>query len=135
MKLLREEGVFVNTYWMIGYQEETIETLEATKNLIKTLNSDDIDVVFMIPFPGTEEFEKAKSSGRLVSADWSEYHLRNPYLLDRPFIDTETLYDAYKKVFVKLQVEKAHRWIEYLVKHPKILSKKLRSIIRYHLVS
>ncbi|MCD6236693.1 MAG: radical SAM protein [Thermoplasmata archaeon] len=135
VKLLKEEGIFVYTYWMVGYQEETMETLEATKNLIKTLDSDDVDIVFMIPFPGTEEFEKAKSANRLASMDWPEYHLRNPYLLNRPYVDTETLYNMYKDVFVRLQAGKEHHWVKYLVKHPKMLSKKLQSIIKYKLLS
>lgn len=132
VEILKEHNIYVYTYWMIGYQEETIDTLKDTEELIKELNFDNFDVVFMTPYPGTIEYDKAKKYDRLLTTEWSEYHPRNPNILLRPNISNEELYRIYKEIFVKLEQERSQRWISFLVRNPKIFIKKLKSNIAYN---
>jgi len=135
VKILKENDIFVYTYWMIGYIEETMDSIKATEKLINEIDTDDLDVVFMTPYPGTVEYEKAKKANRLNTTDWSEYYPRNPKILKRPHIDDEELYSIYKEIFIELEYKKSQKWMSFLVRNPKIFIKKLKSIIIYELAS
>ncbi|HHH80142.1 MAG TPA: radical SAM protein [Thermoplasmatales archaeon] len=123
VRLLKKEGIFVNTYWMVGYQEETVETIKETKNLMKELKPNLIRTFIMTPFPGSAEYRKAKAFGRLLSNDWSDYHVSNPHLLKRPYIDNKVIEQEYKE-FLKMEERETSAWFLYLMSHPKLLLMK-----------
>lgn len=123
VKLLKEGGVFVNTYWMIGYQEETMETIQKTKSLIKELKPHLVRTFIMTPFPGSVEYEKAKAYGRLLSKDWSDYHVSNPYLVRRPYVDNKVIEKEYNE-FLRMEENEALVWFIYLLSHPKFFLMK-----------
>ena len=77
----------------------------------------------MTPFPGSAEYQKAKAFGRLLSNDWSDYHVSNPYLLKRPYIDNKVIEHEYKE-FLKIEEKETLAWFLYLMSHPKLLLMK-----------
>ena len=129
VKILKAEGIFVNTYWMIGFQEETQETLNETKKLIKKLNPHLARTFILTPFPGTEEYEKAKRKNRLLSEDWSQYHVGNPYLIKRPDIDNEIIKQEYYGDFKDIAKKEVIQWISYLLFHPKLITRKFLEVM------
>ena len=129
VKTLKSEGIFVNTYWMIGFPNETIKTLNETKNFIKELKPNLARTFIMTPFPGCKEYEIAKKENRLLSCDWSDYHVENAYLLKRPGINNEIIEKEYYGEFMDLQKKQWINWLVYLIFHPNLFIKKIFEIL------
>lgn len=76
VKIIKKAGITLTTYYILGHPNETRETLKKTVNLATELNTNDIAVGLMVPYPGTRIFEMAlrrEGRYRLLTQDWSEY--------------------------------------------------------------
>ncbi|MBI4302334.1 MAG: radical SAM protein [Chloroflexi bacterium] len=69
----RRAGLLVLGDFIIGLPGETRETMKATRELIRELKPDMLQVSVASPFPGTEFFQWAQTSGYLVTDDPNEY--------------------------------------------------------------
>lgn len=66
-KLLKNNGMRVSTMCIMGFPEDTPQTLQDTYDLLIELKADLNYVFNLIPFPGTKVFEQAKEEGLLLS--------------------------------------------------------------------
>ena len=57
---LKEKDIFTVGLFIMGFAEDTVDTLEETASLIKALNLDINGVNTLIPFPGTRIFDQAQ---------------------------------------------------------------------------
>ena len=76
VRIIKEAGIAVDTYFILGHPDETEETVKKTVDLAVELNTDTIAVGLMVPYPGTRVFEMAlrgEGGYRLISEDWSQY--------------------------------------------------------------
>jgi anaerobic magnesium-protoporphyrin IX monomethyl ester cyclase len=65
---LRRRGMRISTMSIMGFPEDTPQTLQDTYDLLMELKADLNYVFNLIPFPGTKIFEQAKNEGLLLSA-------------------------------------------------------------------
>lgn len=65
-KLLKENGMRVSTMSIMGFPEDTSQTLQDTYDLLMELDADLNYVFNLIPFPGTRVFDQALREGLLV---------------------------------------------------------------------
>ena len=61
--LCRRKGIEVGTFFMVGFPEETEETLQDTLTAIKRINADNIMLSVFTPYPGSELFQVCKELG------------------------------------------------------------------------
>lgn len=66
-KVLKDSGMRVSTMSIMGFPEETNETLQDTYNLLIELNADLNYVFNVIPFPGSKVFNQAYKEGLLLN--------------------------------------------------------------------
>ena len=125
VKILKKRGIFVNTYWMVGFYEETPDSINQTKNLIKKIKPHLVRTFIMTPFPGSEEFIKAKKMNSLNSNKWTDFHVRNPYLLKRPYISNKIIDKEFNGFFYDLAKKEVKSWMIYLITHPRCLLRKI----------
>ncbi len=64
-ELAKYPHVFVKAFFIVGMPEETEETLEETRDMIKTLPIDKFSINYATPFPGTALFNQCKAKGML----------------------------------------------------------------------
>ncbi len=77
--LLKRHGIRVQTFFIAGFPEETEETLEATRQAIRNINSDYIIFSIYTPYPGTENYEICKEKGLINdSYDVTLFNHQNP---------------------------------------------------------
>ncbi|MBA4416596.1 MAG: hypothetical protein C0392_01605 [Syntrophus sp. (in: bacteria)] len=62
-KLLKDNGMRVSTMSIMGFPEDTPQTLQDTYDLLVELKADLNYVFNLIPFPGTKVFDQAKKEG------------------------------------------------------------------------
>lgn len=73
----RELGIGTNAYYVIGNPTETEEEIEQTIRLAQDLNSDNIQVHFYTPYPGSKAWEQYKN--RITEAESKEmFHYAIP---------------------------------------------------------
>ena len=61
--LCRRKGIEVGTFFMIGFPEETEETLRDTLTAIKRIRADTVMLSIFTPYPGSEIFQVCKDLG------------------------------------------------------------------------
>ena len=61
--LCRSNGIEVGAFFMVGFPEETEETLQDTLQAIQKINADNIMLSIFTPYPGSELFEVCKELG------------------------------------------------------------------------
>jgi radical SAM superfamily enzyme YgiQ (UPF0313 family) len=69
----RKAGLLVHGDFIIGLPGETKETIEVSKQLIKEVKPDILQVSVASPFPGTEFYEWCREKGYLLTDDPNEY--------------------------------------------------------------
>ena len=80
--LLKGNGMRVSTMSIMGFPEDTVQTLQDTYDLLVDLNADLNYVFNLIPFPGTKVFEQAKEEGLLLSTFTEEQMWKGEIDLD-----------------------------------------------------
>ena len=62
-KLIKKQGIGVRTFFMVGFPQETEESLMDTFDAMKKVKSDVLIYSIFTPYPGTEAFEFCKEIG------------------------------------------------------------------------
>jgi radical SAM superfamily enzyme YgiQ (UPF0313 family) len=81
VEILRRHGLKVNAFFVIGSPHETRERMMRTRRFIRETKPDLLDVLLLIPYPGTPVWEEALRRGLVseVDFDWSRLNM-NVYL-------------------------------------------------------
>lgn len=72
-KITKELGIMTQAHIILGWPDETYETLERTRKLILKLDPDEINLNFLTPYPGTQLYEIAKKESLILTTNWSKY--------------------------------------------------------------
>jgi anaerobic magnesium-protoporphyrin IX monomethyl ester cyclase len=75
----KEAGIRAKGLFMIGYPQETEETLAQTLAFIRRVPLDEINLSFLTPYPGTEIYRQLKGSSEF-SEDWGRMNALNSLL-------------------------------------------------------
>lgn len=62
----KEAGMFVHTFFMVGFPGETYEEMERTVRFAESIEADSYSLNILCPLPGTTLYEKAKSEGLFI---------------------------------------------------------------------
>ena len=76
VKIIKDSGILVSTYFILGHPNETLQTIKKTISLAVDLNTHTIAIGLMVPYPGTRIYEMAhrgEGGYRLLTEDWSQY--------------------------------------------------------------
>ena len=128
--LIRRKGIFVGNFFMVGFPEETEETLRNTLTAMERINSDFISLSIFTPYPGSELFQVCKELGTVDDDfDITLYNHHSPHNCFTAFIPPERF-----KVLVREAVSVVersnflampfhqriiHRWLYLLRLSPK----------------
>ncbi len=78
VQMTNDAGITPTGNFMIGYPTETRADIEATIDLIETLGLEFSTASIVVPFPGTDLYDKCKRNGWLRSDNWEEYSYFHP---------------------------------------------------------
>ncbi|MGO9118332.1 MAG: B12-binding domain-containing radical SAM protein [Desulfomonilaceae bacterium] len=111
----KKAGLTTRGFFMVGFPGETHESMAATLDLATRLPLDDISVMQLTPFPGTDLYQRAEEFGTLYK-DWKKMNSLNTVFV--PFGFTEE------------DLEKArNRMIKEFYLRPRIVFSKLLQIV------
>jgi radical SAM superfamily enzyme YgiQ (UPF0313 family) len=111
VKSLKKAGIRAGSNFLIGFRDESWDSILETKNFAKTLISEGLDQVgfhIPVPYPGTKDFEYQMSKSD-IRRDFNENLLKyadNMHVRGTPMFETkvqkETLTSAVKDFWLEL---------------------------------
>ena len=110
--LCRQKGIEVGAFFMIGFPEETEETLRDTLTAIKKINADNIMLSIFTPYPGSELFEVCKELG-VVDDDFdiTIYNHQSPENCFTAYIPPERFKELVREAVAVMTRKSRHsRW-------------------------
>jgi len=73
-------GIGVVAFYILGLPSDTEESIAATLDYAKELNTIGAQFTVATPYPGTGFFEAARADGRLLTEDWERYDIYTPVM-------------------------------------------------------
>lgn len=119
IRTVQAHGVGVVGLFVMGLEQDTTETFQATWDFIRTSGLDSVSVTVMTPYPGTAQRAALERDGRLLDVPWSYYD--TAHVTFRPYnMTTEELRQGYdwlcKKIYSPLRI--AQRGLRTMNRYP-----------------
>lgn len=120
VKAAKKVGMITLSSWIFGHTGETKESAMNTIKLAVKLNTDIAFFFIMVPFPGTEVYDKVEEFGGEKVDDWSQYSIG--YNKKLPCIESPELTREDLENFVSMAHRKFYFRFGYLLNHLKHLN-------------
>ncbi|MEM3697753.1 MAG: radical SAM protein [Candidatus Bathyarchaeia archaeon] len=78
VKIVKDAGIKVLGSFIIGFLQDTTETIKETIKFAKSLNLDYAEFSILTPYPGTPIFDYSKKNNMLLTENWSRYTAAEP---------------------------------------------------------
>ena len=102
-ELLHAQDIGVWGTFVLGLPGETPQETEATGKFIASANLDVVQITVATPIPGSDLYDEAKASGRIVDHDWDSYDFTTPTMkgqLPKKEMDA-VMHRAYLQVYLR----------------------------------
>lgn len=133
--LAKKANLKVTGHVIIGFPEDTYETIKKTEKFVNSLDLDFVQYYCAMPYPGTELYEKAKQNGWINSNDWKLWE-HNFSVLDYPHLKAKDIMRLRTSLFIRyyLQPKIIIRTLKSFIKKPKhipIFIKNLKEFFKW----
>ena len=94
IQMTKDAGICANAFFIVGFPEETRESLQKTIDLAMALPLDDLAMTIFTPYPGTAAYEQITSSGDkygTFTEDWDLMTAMNASFVAKGFTKEELL--------------------------------------------
>ena len=127
----KEAGIRAKGLFMIGYPQETEETLGETLDFIRRSPLDEINLSFLTPYPGTEIYQEVKGSAGF-SEEWGRMNALN-CLLRPKNLSCSALEKAYGKIIRRfyMQPGPTFSYLGLLLRSPENVSRLAEALGRW----
>lgn len=71
--LTKEADIWTSAHVILGWPDETLETMRGTLRFIQQLGPDSVNWNVLTPYPGTGLLDMARGNSWIVTSDWSKY--------------------------------------------------------------
>jgi anaerobic magnesium-protoporphyrin IX monomethyl ester cyclase len=72
-KMTKQNDIFTQAHVVLGWPNDTRETLDNTRKFLLELNPDVLNLNFLTPYPGTAIFGLAERKSLLLTRNWSNF--------------------------------------------------------------
>lgn len=97
--LARKVGLETWGFFMLGLYGETKESIYDTINFAKELNTDIVKFNILMPFPGTEEYNRLEKDGLILEKDFSKYGYHSRPVHKLKYLEREDLEQLQKDAY------------------------------------
>ena len=116
-KWTKEAGIEIMAYFMLGYLDETPQTMKQTIDFAKEIDPDGAIFAIATPLPNTELFQEAVQRGMVDAGYWSDFSLckntqRVNYLIDDAEVwAKKALWSFYfRPQYILKRIRKTNSW-------------------------
>jgi radical SAM superfamily enzyme YgiQ (UPF0313 family) len=117
---IQSYGIGVSGSFIIGYDEDTLETFESLKQFILANNLYEVSISVLTPLPGTSVYYRLKEEGRIISDDWEDYTTWSVVFQPKNMTPEQLvtkLGDVYAQVFSKERILKRAKHFKQLIRN------------------
>lgn len=116
-RLTHQAGIKTVGYFMIGFPDDTWETVGKTIQLARDINPTYAQFAIVTPYPGTRIYDEYKKDNLIVSNDWSKFNYTGtqvePVVRSR-HMTADELALAYKKALRSFYFRPGYMWRQLL---------------------
>ncbi len=115
-RLTKRAGLWTTAHVILGWPDETYESLEKTAKVIEEITPDEVNWSTLTPYPGTQLRKIAEEENLILTNDWSEYTSHTVVMRTRHLSAQQLnvakdriIRDYYKKRVFKLLLQSGNR--------------------------
>ena len=123
-RIIREAGINLSPFFMIGYPDETRQTMEDTFDLIKDLDCYTAYIYPLIPMPGSKLYEDLKARGTIHEDRWFFYFFWNVNIFEREHLTAKEVYDKFIEMRKYVDTKRRNA-IKKLSKNPRYIFRRI----------
>jgi len=95
IRVFHEHGILIHGMFVLGAENDTAQTVRDTVRFALKHKIDTVQIISLVPLPGTPYFRKMEEEDRLLTRDWSLYdghhvvfrpHNMTPYQLQKEIV-------------------------------------------------
>lgn len=107
--LAREAGLERVGFFMLGFPEDTVETMKQTIDFAVELNPTYAKVSKVVPYPSTRIFTDLEARGLIISKDWSQYHYHaSENVWEHPNLSWDEIKDHYYQFYKRFYLRPSY---------------------------
>lgn len=123
-KLIREAGINLSPFFMVGYPNETKESIEDTFNLLKDIDCYTAHVYPLVPMPGSKLYEDVKAKEKIKEDRWFFYFFWNVNIFQRDHLSAKEVYDKFIEIRKYVDTKRRDA-IRKLSRNPKYILRRV----------
>lgn len=131
-RLTKELDLHATAHIILGWPDESLETLAKTYRFILEIDPDSVNWNFLTPYPGTKLYKMAKETNLILTHDWSNY-TSHTVVMRTKWLNGSQLQKAATKI---IRAYSKHRMLKLLLhigKQPRPVANKLKQTIKGYL--
>ncbi len=118
-KVLKDAGIAVNAYFMIGFPWETAAEIKKTVALMKELNPERAFYSIVTPYPKTELHEICSNEGIIPQdIDWSTFFHQSPSMYLTKHLSREEISELMRYTEEIFDKHNKHQLVNLILRHP-----------------
>jgi len=127
----KEAGILAKGFFMIGHPLENEDTINKTIDFAKKIPLDDISVMMLTPFPGSELYKTAHQYG-IFNNDWDKMNLLQPVFIPKG-LDEEALNNSTRRMLREfyLRPRIIRGYLLRMFKHPGTIFRILKGFYAF----
>jgi radical SAM superfamily enzyme YgiQ (UPF0313 family) len=131
-RLTKEAELWANAHMILGWPEESLETLANTSRFVAEIDPDYVNWNILTPYPGTKLYGMAKEANLILTHDWSKYTSHTIVMKTKWLnaIELQKTINKIKRDYSKKRVRK----LLFAIKKPRFVANELKNIIEGYLM-
>lgn len=128
-RLTKEAGLWTNAHIILGWPEESLETLAETSRFLAEIEPDFVNWNFLTPYPGTKLYEMAKENNLILTNDWSKY-TSHTVVMKTKWLNASHLRKAANKTIRDYSKQRMMKLLKSARKKPRFALNELKKTIK-----
>ncbi len=130
VKVIKNAGIQVLGSFIIGFPEDTMESIKQTIDFAKSLNLDYAEFSILTPYPGSPIFNFALENDLLLTKDWSKYTAIEPVMKIRDITEKQ-LKSFLQKTYISLYLRPKTVWSWIKNRQFTFIKSGIKAVINY----
>ena len=131
-RLTKEWDVWTNAHVILGWPDESLETLGNTYRFLLEIDPDSVNWNFLTPYPGTKLYEMAKENNLILTHDWSNY-TSHTVVMRTKWLNGSQLQNAATKIIRNYSKHRMLKLLLHAGKQPRLAANELKQTIKGYL--
>ncbi|MCW4045020.1 MAG: radical SAM protein [Candidatus Bathyarchaeota archaeon] len=131
-RLAKETGLLTTAHVILGWPDETLETLARTSKFIGEIAPDYVNWNFLTPYPGTKLDEIARKHNLILTRDWSKY-TSHTVVMKMKWLTIGQFHKAVRNIILCYSKQQLLKILKSAIKRPCFAFDELINIVNGYL--